>query len=225
MTDPTRRSRASARRPRPELLGGPYRPDVPDPVACDVDRHHRHRDASLLDHQTRLTVHRAQRDGPVECPVDDIDEQTRDVLASFNLADPGAGEAATVGDPSDVGAMRASMSLASHAALNSRERRGAHARMGRVGGGGQRRLQCRGAGCVLRAAIPEPEQVLTEPLKLSVERRCDVPMTAVCPEYTSDDLRSWVESGTGPVASAHGSVTSSTRRSSRKSSASFDVLM
>lgn len=44
-------------------------------------------------------------------------------------------------------------------------------------------------------AIPVPEQVVTTPLRLGDERRYDVPVTAVCPEYTAADLRGWVESG------------------------------
>ncbi len=48
-------------------------------------------------------------------------------------------------------------------------------------------------------AIPAPEKVLTSPLRLSDERRYDVPVTAVCPEYTAADLRGWVESGAAPV--------------------------
>jgi pimeloyl-ACP methyl ester carboxylesterase len=44
-------------------------------------------------------------------------------------------------------------------------------------------------------AIPAPEGVLTDRVQLSDERRYDVPVTAVCPEYTADDLRGWVEDG------------------------------
>ncbi|MDP3890539.1 alpha/beta fold hydrolase [Nocardioides sp.] len=44
-------------------------------------------------------------------------------------------------------------------------------------------------------AIPVPEPVITTPVRLSDERRYAVPVTAVCPEYTAADLRSWVESG------------------------------
>jgi pimeloyl-ACP methyl ester carboxylesterase len=44
-------------------------------------------------------------------------------------------------------------------------------------------------------AIPAPEGVLTGQLQLSDERRYDVPVTAVCPEYTADDVRGWVEVG------------------------------
>lgn len=44
-------------------------------------------------------------------------------------------------------------------------------------------------------AIPVPEAVLTGRLHLTDERRYDVPVTAVCPEYSADDLRGWVEDG------------------------------
>ena len=43
-----------------------------------------------------------------------------------------------------------------------------------------------------------PETVLAGPVELTDERRYDVPVTAVCPEYTATDLRSWVESGDVP---------------------------
>ncbi len=49
-------------------------------------------------------------------------------------------------------------------------------------------------------AIPAPEQVLTTPLRLRDERRYDVPVTAVCPEYTAADLRGWVAAGEEPVS-------------------------
>jgi pimeloyl-ACP methyl ester carboxylesterase len=44
-------------------------------------------------------------------------------------------------------------------------------------------------------AIPAPEGVLTGRQSLSDERRYDVPVTAVCPEYTAEDLRGWVAAG------------------------------
>lgn len=49
-------------------------------------------------------------------------------------------------------------------------------------------------------AIPAPQKVLTSPQQLFDERRYDVPVTAVCPEYTAADLRGWVESGAEPVS-------------------------
>lgn len=50
------------------------------------------------------------------------------------------------------------------------------------------------------AAIPVPESVITTPLTLSDERRYGVPVVAVCPEYTANDLRGWVESGEEAVS-------------------------
>ena len=44
-------------------------------------------------------------------------------------------------------------------------------------------------------AIPEPERVLNDPVRLSDERRYQVPVTMVCPEYTAADLRNWVAQG------------------------------
>lgn len=44
-------------------------------------------------------------------------------------------------------------------------------------------------------AVPVPERVVTEPVRLHDERRWDVPATEVCPEYTAADLEEWVEGG------------------------------
>ena len=49
-------------------------------------------------------------------------------------------------------------------------------------------------------AIPVPEGVLTQPQQLKDPRRYDVPVTAVCPEYTAEELRGWVEEGSEGVA-------------------------
>lgn len=48
------------------------------------------------------------------------------------------------------------------------------------------------------AAIPVPEAVITTPVRLTDERRFDVPVTAVCPEYRVKDVRAWVEGGDLP---------------------------
>lgn len=48
-------------------------------------------------------------------------------------------------------------------------------------------------------AVPSPEHVTRDPQQLSDERRYDVPVTVVCPEFSSDMLRGWVEQGLGPV--------------------------
>ena len=52
------------------------------------------------------------------------------------------------------------------------------------------------------AAIPVPEAVITTPVRLTDERRYDVPVTAVCPEYRAADLREWVEGGDLPELAA-----------------------
>jgi pimeloyl-ACP methyl ester carboxylesterase len=48
-------------------------------------------------------------------------------------------------------------------------------------------------------AIPSPEQVIDGPVRLSDDRRYDVPVTVICPEFTSDTLRGWIEAGMPPV--------------------------
>lgn len=53
-------------------------------------------------------------------------------------------------------------------------------------------------------AIPAPERVLTDPHRLADERRYDVPVTAVCPEYTAADLREWMEGGEESLAELAG---------------------
>lgn len=50
-----------------------------------------------------------------------------------------------------------------------------------------------------RRAIPSPERAISDPQQLSDERRFDVPVTAICTEFTSDMLQSWVDQGLGPV--------------------------
>jgi len=44
-------------------------------------------------------------------------------------------------------------------------------------------------------AIPVPERVVTDPVRLSDERRFDVPATEICPEYSAADLRGWIDGG------------------------------
>lgn len=48
-------------------------------------------------------------------------------------------------------------------------------------------------------AIPSPEQVVHGTVRLRDERRWDVPVTAICPEYSAADLQSWIESGEASV--------------------------
>ncbi len=49
-------------------------------------------------------------------------------------------------------------------------------------------------------AIPVPEGVVTQPQQLRDPRRHEVPVTAICPEYTAEDLRQWIEEGAEPVS-------------------------
>ena len=44
-------------------------------------------------------------------------------------------------------------------------------------------------------AIPSPAQVVHGIVHLGDERRWDVPVTAICPEYSAADLQSWIEGG------------------------------
>lgn len=48
-------------------------------------------------------------------------------------------------------------------------------------------------------AIPSPGRLATDPQQLSDERRYDVPVTVVCPEFSADLLRKWIEQGMEPV--------------------------
>jgi len=50
-----------------------------------------------------------------------------------------------------------------------------------------------------RRAIPSPAGVTTDPQRLSDRRRYDVPVTVICPEFTSDDLRRWIGQDLAPV--------------------------
>lgn len=47
-------------------------------------------------------------------------------------------------------------------------------------------------------AIPVPERVMTEPVRLHDEGRWSVPLTMVCPEYTAADLQTWIDAGHVP---------------------------
>jgi pimeloyl-ACP methyl ester carboxylesterase len=49
-------------------------------------------------------------------------------------------------------------------------------------------------------AVPSPGRLATDVQQLADERRYDVPVTAVCPEYTAADLQAWVTGGEAPVA-------------------------
>lgn len=55
-------------------------------------------------------------------------------------------------------------------------------------------------------AIPVPEHVVTDPVRLTDERRHAVPAILVCPEYTAADLQEWVKAGDLPEVSKINSV-------------------
>lgn len=55
-------------------------------------------------------------------------------------------------------------------------------------------------------AVPVPERVVTDPVPLTEPRRREVPITLVCPEYTSDQLRQWIAEGHLPEVDALDSV-------------------
>jgi pimeloyl-ACP methyl ester carboxylesterase len=48
-------------------------------------------------------------------------------------------------------------------------------------------------------AIPSPEHAVTDPQRLSDERRFGVPVTIVCTEFTGEMLRGWVAQEMAPV--------------------------
>lgn len=47
-------------------------------------------------------------------------------------------------------------------------------------------------------AVPVPERVTRDPMQLRDERRYDVPVTVICPEFTSETLKRWMEQGHVP---------------------------
>jgi pimeloyl-ACP methyl ester carboxylesterase len=48
-------------------------------------------------------------------------------------------------------------------------------------------------------AIPSPARVISDPQRLSDERRYDVPVTVIATEFTTEMLRGWIERGLAPV--------------------------
>jgi pimeloyl-ACP methyl ester carboxylesterase len=48
------------------------------------------------------------------------------------------------------------------------------------------------------AAIPVPEGVIRGVITLTDERRYDVPVVLICPEFTPDEAREWIDSGQIP---------------------------
>jgi uncharacterized damage-inducible protein DinB len=49
-------------------------------------------------------------------------------------------------------------------------------------------------------SVPSPAGLLSERQRLTDERRFDVPVTAICPEYRSSDLKEWIAAGAAPVS-------------------------
>ena len=94
--------RVSACRPGPELLRVPYCPDVLDPVACDLEREHRH-DAVELGRQAGLTVDRTLEDCGVDCPADDPGVEARDLPGTLDRAQGGGNESSAIGGRGGVG--------------------------------------------------------------------------------------------------------------------------
>jgi pimeloyl-ACP methyl ester carboxylesterase len=50
-----------------------------------------------------------------------------------------------------------------------------------------------------RRALPSPAGVTTDPQRLADRRRYDIPVTVICPEFTSAALRRWIDQGLDPV--------------------------
>ena len=44
-------------------------------------------------------------------------------------------------------------------------------------------------------AVPSPERVTTDPLHLTSDRRYDVPVTVICPEFSAGQLKAWIDAG------------------------------
>ncbi|MDQ7907364.1 alpha/beta hydrolase [Phytohabitans sp. ZYX-F-186] len=51
---------------------------------------------------------------------------------------------------------------------------------------------------IASAAIPVPEAVATGVVRLTDERRFDVPVVVVCPEFTPAQAREWIDAGEAP---------------------------
>ncbi len=57
-----------------------------------------------------------------------------------------------------------------------------------------------GRAAFAAVATPSPASVAVDPVALRDERRHDVPVTMVCPEFTSEMLVGWLEQGLAPLA-------------------------
>jgi hypothetical protein len=88
---------------------------VLNPVACDLEREHRGRDAVLLAHQPRLAVDRAfKQRRAVRGVLGDFDPRARDLLAAHDWVNEGEGAPAAVGDRGGVGVEQADQGVDVH---------------------------------------------------------------------------------------------------------------
>ena len=79
-----------------------------DPVACDLERVHRHGDAVQLGHQAGLAVDRALQEPHVAaCCAGEIGQVARDLPAAFDGAGRGGDQAAAVAGRGGVGVEQA----------------------------------------------------------------------------------------------------------------------
>lgn len=53
-------------------------------------------------------------------------------------------------------------------------------------------------GGLAEAAIPVPEGVTRAPVHYTDQRRFDVPVTLICPEFTPEDAKGWIDAGDVP---------------------------
>lgn len=54
---------------------------------------------------------------------------------------------------------------------------------------------------LLETFVPSPAGVLQDTVRLTDDRRLSVPVTAICPEYSPEDLRAWMDAGDLPELS------------------------
>lgn len=59
---------------------------------------------------------------------------------------------------------------------------------------------------IAAGTVPVPEGVSKGVVRLTDERRFDVPVTLVCPEFSAEDAKGWIEGGDVPELARAGSV-------------------
>ena len=89
-------------------------------------------------------------------------------------------------------------------------RRDALPGLGAVRGPGLRRPRRGARRSLAAAAIPVPEGVARGMVRLTDERRFDVPVVLVCPEFSPAQAQEWIDAGDVPELAKAGSSTSST---------------